>query len=83
MAKGKFKASAEKRIEGLRIESLQRRIDELIEENKKLREQATQDHMHHAFQIAQMHEQMVAATSPRVQELEEENLKLKKALRGA
>jgi hypothetical protein len=83
MAKGKYKASAEKRIEGLRIESLQRRVDELIEENKKLREQATQDHRHHAFQIAQMHEQMVAATSPRVQELEEENLKLKKALRGA
>jgi hypothetical protein len=83
MAKGKYKASAEKRIEGLRIESLQRRVDELIEENKKLREQATQDHMHHAFQIAQMHEQMMAATSPRVQELEEENLKLKKALRGA
>ena len=82
MAKGKYKASAERRVEGLQIEDLNRQIFELTEENKKLKEQATQDHMHHAFQIAQMHEQTTGVTSPRIQELEEEVLRLKKALRG-
>lgn len=82
MARGKHKASAERRIEGLKIEDLQRQIEELTKENQQLKEQATQDHMHHAFQIAQMHEQMTGVTSPRIEQLEEEVLRLKKALRG-
>jgi hypothetical protein len=82
MAKGKYKASAEKRIEAETIAQLTRRVQELTEENEKLKQQAIQDSLHHAYQIAEMHEQTTGVTSPRIQELEEEVLRLKKALRG-
>jgi phosphoribosylaminoimidazole-succinocarboxamide synthase len=82
MARGKYKASAEKRIEFDTIQQLTRKVKELTEENEKLKQQAIQDSHHHAYQIAEMYEQTTAVTSPRIQELEEEVLKLKKALRG-
>jgi len=82
MARGKYKASAEKRIEAETIAQLTRKVQELTEENEKLKQQAIQDSLHHAYQIAEMHEQTVGVTSPRIQELEEEVLRLKKALRG-
>lgn len=82
MAKGKHKASAERRVEGLQIEDLQRQIAELTTENQQLKKQADQDHLHHAFQIAEMHGQVKSALSPRIEELEAEVLRLKKALRG-
>ena len=82
MAKGKYKASAEKRIEFETIEQLTRKVQELTEENEKLKQQAIQDSLHHAYQIAEMHEQTTGVTSPRIQELEGEVLRLKKALRG-
>lgn len=82
MAKGKYKAKAESQLHKELVESLEKQIAELTTENAKLKEQATQDHMHHAFQIAQMHEQMTGVTSPRIEQLEQEVLTLKKALRG-
>jgi cell division septum initiation protein DivIVA len=82
MAKGKYKASAEKRIESETVEHLSRRVQELTKENEKLKQQAVQDSLHHAYQIAEMHEQTLSVTSPRIQELEQEVLRLKKALRG-
>ena len=82
MARGKYKASAEKRIESELVEHLSRRVQELTQENEKLKQQAIQDSLHHAYQIAEMHEQTTGVTSPRIQELEEEVLRLKKALRG-
>jgi hypothetical protein len=82
MAKGKYKASAEKRIEFETIQQLTSKVQELTEENEKLKQQAIQDSLHHAYQIAEMHEQTTGVTSPRIQELEEEVLRLKKALRG-
>jgi hypothetical protein len=82
MARGKHKASAEKRIEFETIEQLTRKVKELTEENEKLKQQAVQDSLHHAYQIAEMHEQTTGVTSPRIQELEEEVLRLKRALRG-
>ena len=82
MARGKYKASAEKRIESETITQLTRKVQELTEENEKLKQQAIQDSLHHAYQIAEMHEQTTGVTSPRIQELEEEVLRLKKALRG-
>jgi hypothetical protein len=82
MAKGKYKASAEKRIEAETIAQLTRKVQELTEENEKLKQQTIQDSLHHAYQIAEMHEQTTGVTSPRIQELEEEVLRLKKALRG-
>jgi hypothetical protein len=82
MAKGKYKASAEKRIESETIEQLTRKVQELTEENQQLKKQADQDHMHHAFQIAEMHSQVQKAVSPRIEQLEAEVLRLKKALRG-
>ena len=82
MAKGKYKASAEKRTEFETIEQLTRRVQELTQENEKLKQQAVQDSLHHAYQIAEMHEQTLGVTSPRIQELEDEVLRLKKALRG-
>jgi len=82
MARGKYRASAEKRIESETIQQLTRKVKELTEENEKLKQQVIQDSLHHAYQIAKMHEQTTAVTSPRIQELEEEVLTLKKALRG-
>ena len=82
MARGKHKASAEKRIEAETIAQLTRKVQELTEENEKLKQQAVQDSLHHAYQIAEMHEQTTGVTSPRIQELEEEVLRLKRALRG-
>jgi ERCC4-related helicase len=83
MAKGKYKASAEKRLETETIQQLTRKVQELTEENEKLKQQAVQDSLHHAYQIAEMHEQMTGVTSPRIEQLEQEVLTLKKALRGA
>jgi hypothetical protein len=83
MARGKYKASAEKRVEAETIAQLTRKVKELTEENEKLKKQAIQDSLHHAYQIAEMYEQTTGVTNPRIQELEEENLKLKRALRGA
>lgn len=83
MAKGKFKAKAESQKATAAYEDLLKRLTELTAENQLLREQADQDHLHHAFQIAQMHEQVESVTSERVKQLEEEVLMLKRALRGA
>jgi len=83
MVRGKYKANAEKRIELETIEQLSTKVQELTEENEKLKQQAIQDSLHHAYQIAQMYEQVEAKTSDRVKELQEENLQLKRALRGA
>jgi hypothetical protein len=82
MAKGKFKAKAESQRITATVEELSARIKQLTEENEKLNQQAVQDSLHHAYQIAEMYEQTTAVTSPRIQELEEEVLRLKKALRG-
>jgi hypothetical protein len=83
MAKGKFKAKAESQKITATVEELLARIKQLTEENEKLNQQAVQDSLHHAYQIAEMYEQTTGVTNPRIQELEEENLKLKRALRGA
>jgi len=49
MAKGKYKASAEKRIEAETIAQLTRKVQELTEENEKLKQQAIQDSLHLAY----------------------------------
>jgi hypothetical protein len=89
MARGKYKASAQKRTEFETIEQLTRKVQELTEENENLKKQSEKDHQHHAFQIAQMFENMQESTSPKVQALEEtietlreELVKVKRALRG-
>jgi hypothetical protein len=86
MAKGKHRDAAAKRRElenkAMTYEQLETQFNLVVEENERLRNQLDQDHIHHAFQIARMHEQTIGVTSPRIQELEEEVLRLKKALRG-
>jgi propanediol dehydratase small subunit len=87
MAKGKHKAAAEKRRQVLEevgsLESLQKQVEELTAENEKLKHQADIDHDTHQAQMAYMFRQIHEITSPRIQELEEELLRLKKSLRGA
>lgn len=86
MAKGKHKAAAEKRRQVLEevgsLETLRKQVEELMAENEKLRQQADIDHDTHQAQMAYMFRQVHEITSPRIQELEEELLRLKKALRG-
>jgi cell shape-determining protein MreC len=82
MAKGKFKAKAESQLINATLEQLQEQVQLLTAENKTLKEQIDQSLQHHAFQIAQMHQHLTGGTLPEIQSLKEENLKLKKALRG-
>ena len=82
MAKGRYKAKAESQKIAASIEELQDQILKLTEENNALKEQMDQNLQHHAYQIAQMHQHLTEGTAPEILSLKEENLKLKKALRG-
>ena len=64
------------------VADLEAQILKLTEENKALKEQMDQNLQHHAYQIAQMHQHLTEGTAPEIVRLKEENLKLKKALRG-
>lgn len=82
MARGRYKEKAEAQKTAASIQELQTQISKLTEENKALKEQLDQNLKYHVFQIAQMHEHLTKGTAPEVMRLKEENLKLKRALRG-
>ncbi len=82
MARGRYKAKAESQKVAASVEELEAQILKLTEENKALKEQMDQNLQHHAYQIAQMHQHLTEGTAPEIVRLKEENLKLKKALRG-
>jgi hypothetical protein len=82
VARGRYKAKAESQKVAASVEELEAQILKLTEENKALKEQMDQNLQHHAYQIAQMHQHLTEGTAPEIVRLKEENLKLKKALRG-
>jgi len=82
LARGRYKAKAEAQKVAASIEELEAQISKLTEENKALKEQMDQNLQHHAYQIAQMHQHLTEGTAPEIVSLKEENLKLKRALRG-
>jgi polyhydroxyalkanoate synthesis regulator phasin len=85
MAKGKYKASLEKRsaafVEAEYIDALKKQVVDLQEENEKLKKQAEQDSSHHAYQIARMYEDLQNHTSPIVQEREKVIFDLKEQIK--
>jgi regulator of replication initiation timing len=82
LARGRYKAKAEAQSTSASIQELEDQVSKLTEENKALKAQLDQNLQHHAFQIAQMHQHLTEGTAPEIVSLKEENLKLKKALRG-
>ena len=82
MARGRYKEKAEAQKTSASIQELEAQVSKLTEENKALKEQLDRNLQHHAFQIAEMHEHLTQGTSPEILSLKEENLKLKRALRG-
>ena len=82
MARGRYKAKAEAQRTSASIEELQAQVAKLTEENRSLKAQLDHSVQHHAFQIAEMHQHLTQGTAPEIVSLKEENLKLKKALRG-
>lgn len=89
MAKGKFKEKRESATQAQTLEQLAKRVAELEAENEQLRKQNEHDHQHHAWQLAQMFDDILQKSSPKVRELEEqinllngEIVTLKRALRG-
>jgi polyhydroxyalkanoate synthesis regulator phasin len=82
VARGRYKAKAEAKKTSASIQELEDQVNKLTEENMALKAQLDQNIQHHAYQLAAMYEQTTNVTSPRIQELEEEVLRLKKALRG-
>ena len=82
MARGRYKAKAEAQRTSASIEELQAQVAKLTEENRSLKAQLDHSVQHHAFQIAEMHQHLTEGTAPEIVRLKEENLKLKKALRG-
>jgi hypothetical protein len=82
LARGRYKAKAEAQNTSALIQELEDQVSKLTEENKALKAQLDQNLQHHAFQIAQMHEHLTQGTAPEIASLKEENLKLKRALRG-
>jgi len=82
MARGKYKTQAEFQRTSEVVAHLEAQVSKLTEENKTIKEQLDQNIQHHVFQIAQMHQHLTEGTAPEIQSLKEENLKLKKALRG-
>ena len=85
MARGKYKASSERREEAFLeveyIEALKKQVLELQEENEKLKQQAEQDSMHHAYQISRMYEDLQNHTSPIVQERDKVIFDLKEQIK--
>jgi regulator of replication initiation timing len=82
LARGRYKAKAEAQRTSASIEELQAQVAKLTEENRSLKAQLDHSVQHHAFQIAEMHQHLTEGTAPEIVRLKEENLKLKKALRG-
>ena len=82
MARGRYKEKAEAQKISASIQELEAHVSKLTEENKALKEQLDRNLQHHAFQIAEMHEHLTQGTAPEILSLKEENLKLKRALRG-
>lgn len=82
MARGRYKAKAEAQNTAASIQELQAQVAKLTEENRSLKAQLDHSVQHHAFQIAEMHQHLTEGTAPEIVNLKEENLKLKKALRG-
>jgi predicted RNase H-like nuclease (RuvC/YqgF family) len=82
VARGRYKAKAEAQSTSASIKELEAQVSKLTEENKALKAQLDQNLQHHAFQIAQMHQHLTEGTAPEIVSLKEENLNLKRALRG-
>jgi DNA anti-recombination protein RmuC len=82
LARGRYKAKAEAQSTSALTQELEAQISKLTEENKALKTQLDQNLQHHAFQIAEMYEHLTQGTAPEIASLKEENLKLKRALRG-
>lgn len=82
MARGKHQVQAELQNYAATVLELHKQIKKLTEENEYLKKELNQNLKHHAFQIAQMYEHLTEGTAPEIQALKEENLILKRALRG-
>ena len=82
MARGKHQVQAELQNYAATVLELHKQIKKLTEENEYLRNELNKNLQHHAFQIAQMYEHLTEGTAPEIQALKEENLILKRALRG-
>jgi regulator of replication initiation timing len=82
VARGRYKAKAEAQNTAASIQELQDQVSKLTEENKTLKAQLDHSVQHHAFQIAEMHQHLTEGTAPELTILREENIKLKRALRG-
>ena len=82
MARGKHQAQTELQNYAATVLELHKQIKKLTEENEYLKNELNKNLQHHAFQIAQMHEHLTQGTAPEIQALKEENLVLKRALRG-
>ena len=82
MARGKHQVQAELQNYAATVLELHKQIKKLTEENEYLKNEVNKNLQHHAFQIAQMHEHLTQGTAPELQSLKEENIILKRALRG-
>jgi hypothetical protein len=82
MARGKHQVQAELQNYAATVLELHKQIKKLTEENEYFKKQLDQNLQHHAFQIAQMYEHLTEGTAPEIQALKEENIILKRALRG-
>ena len=82
MARGKHQVQAELQNYAATVLELHKQIKKLTEENEYLKNEVNKNLQHHAFQIAQMHEHLTQGTAPELQALKEENIILKRALRG-
>jgi regulator of replication initiation timing len=82
VARGRYKAKAEAQRTSASIQELEAQVAKLTEENRSLKAQLDHSIQHHAFQIAEMHQHLTQGTAPEIVSLKEENLKLKRALRG-
>jgi transcription initiation factor IIE alpha subunit len=82
MARGKHQVQAELQNYAATVLELHKQIKKLTEENEYLKNEVNKNLQHHAFQIAQMHEHLTQGTAPELEALKEENIILKRALRG-